>query len=94
MRKLEEILKDMRALVVSSGAHSGDSVDADVVHHAINRCADEIDAWRKDKVVVPVNEWNWMAKKVEVAYFVFNAVDSVRARQRAIDEECRRCDHV
>lgn len=53
MRSVDEILKAMRGLVVNSGIHDGDMVDATAVHHAILQYADELEgAWKRERVEV------------------------------------------
>ena len=53
MRSVDEILKAMRGLVVNSGIHDGDMVDATAVHHAILQYADELEkAYKLERVEV------------------------------------------
>lgn len=65
MRTVDEILRAMRGIVVNSGLHDGDMVDATAVHHAIIQYADELEEALKQKLIVPVDVWNNMVRKVE-----------------------------
>ncbi len=65
MRTVDEILRAMRGIVVNSGLHDGDMVDATAVHHAIIQYADELEEALKRKLIVPVDVWNDMVRKVE-----------------------------
>ena len=65
MRTVDKILRAMRGIVVNSGLHDGDMVDATAVHHAILQYADELEEALKRKLIVPVDVWNNMVRKVE-----------------------------
>lgn len=48
-RSIDEILRGLRGLIANDESiHTGDKVDADAVHHAIQKFADELDeAWKR-----------------------------------------------